>query len=131
MPGGEAIRATIADAAELLVGQPVADVPHRCCARSPSAFADRDAGGRGLQTFDLRTTVHAVTALESALLDLSGQALGVPVAELLGDGPAARPACRCSATSSTSATPTATDLPYLREHRRAPTTGSGSAARRR
>ena len=26
-------------------------------------FADRDSGGRGLQTFDLRTTVHAVTAL--------------------------------------------------------------------
>ena len=49
-------------------------------------FGDRDAGGRGLQTFDLRTTVHAVTALESALLDLPGQARGVPVAELLGDG---------------------------------------------
>src|SRR5690606_41691571 len=46
----------------------------------------RDAGGRGLQTFDQRTTVHAVTALESALLDLLGQQLGVPVAELLGDG---------------------------------------------
>jgi glucarate dehydratase len=50
------------------------------------AFADRDAGGRGAQTFDLRTTVHAVTGLESALLDLMGQHLGVPVAELLGDG---------------------------------------------
>ena len=49
-------------------------------------FAHRDAGGRGLQTFDLRTTVHAVTAVESALLDLHGQFLGVPVAELLGDG---------------------------------------------
>src|SRR6202041_464560 len=49
-------------------------------------FADRDAGGRGLQTFDLRTTIHAVTALEAALLDLLGQFLGVPVAALLGDG---------------------------------------------
>ena len=47
---------------------------------------DRDAGGRGLQTFDLRTTVHAVTALESALLDLVGQVEGLPVAELLGQG---------------------------------------------
>jgi glucarate dehydratase len=28
---------------------------------------------RGLQTFDLRTTVHAVTAVESAPLDLLGQ----------------------------------------------------------
>src|SRR6202041_1339033 len=49
-------------------------------------FADRDAGGRGQQTFDMRITVHAVTAIESALLDLLGQFLGVPVAALLGEG---------------------------------------------
>src|SRR5207237_3280883 len=49
-------------------------------------FADRDAGGRGQQTFDLRTTIHAVTAVECALLDLQGQHLGVPVAALLGEG---------------------------------------------
>jgi glucarate dehydratase len=39
-----------------------------------------------LQTFDLRTTIHALTAVESALLDLLGQHLGVPVAALLGEG---------------------------------------------
>jgi glucarate dehydratase len=49
-------------------------------------FAERDAGGRGLQTFDLRTAIHAVTAIESALLDLAGRFLGVPVAALLGEG---------------------------------------------
>ena len=49
-------------------------------------FADRDAGGRGLQTFDHRITIHAVTAVESALLDLLGQFLDVPVAALLGEG---------------------------------------------
>src|SRR4030095_7806268 len=49
-------------------------------------FADRDAGGRGIQTYDLRTTIHAVTAIECALLDLLGQFLGVPVAALLGEG---------------------------------------------
>ena len=48
-------------------------------------FADRDAGG-GLQTFDLRTTIHVVTGIEAALLDLLGQHLGVNVASLLGDG---------------------------------------------
>ncbi len=85
VPGGEAIRATIAQAGESLLGQPVAR--YKSLLRGVAAvFADRDAGGRGLQTFDLRTTVHAVTALESALLDLHGQHLGVPVAELLGDG---------------------------------------------
>ena len=50
------------------------------------AFAARDNEGRGLQTFDLRIAIHAVTAVESALLDLLGQFLGVPVAALLGDG---------------------------------------------
>ncbi len=54
--------------------------------RARQAFADRDSAGRGLQTFDLRVAVHAITALESSLLDLLGQHLGVPVAALLGDG---------------------------------------------
>ena len=49
-------------------------------------FGARDAGGRGQQTFDLRTTVHAVTAVEAALFDLLGQYLNVPVAALLGEG---------------------------------------------
>ncbi|GAB3443202.1 enolase C-terminal domain-like protein [Actinophytocola sediminis] len=85
VPGGEAIRRTIADAADLLVGQPVAGYA-RLLRTVAETFADRDAAGRGGQTFDQRTTVHAVTALESCLLDLLGQHLGVPVAELLGDG---------------------------------------------
>ncbi len=49
-------------------------------------FGDRDAAGRGQQTFDQRVTIHAMTAVESALLDLLGQFRGVPVAALLGDG---------------------------------------------
>jgi glucarate dehydratase len=79
-----------------------------------AAFADRDAGGRGLQTFDLRTTVHAVTAVESALLDLHGQFLGVPVAELLGDGQQ-RDAVPMLGYLFYVGNPDATDLPYLRE----------------
>jgi len=51
-----------------------------------NAFADRYACGRGIQTFDLRTTVHAVAAIEAAVLDLLGQFLGVPVAALPGEG---------------------------------------------
>jgi glucarate dehydratase len=84
-PGGEAIRATVAEAGERMVGKSIA--LYRSLLRDTAVtFADRDRGGRGEQTFDLRTTVHAVTALESALLDLVGQHLGVPVAELLGEG---------------------------------------------
>src|SRR5918994_4781336 len=85
VPGGEKIRTTIEEAGTLITGKPVAR--YRSLLREVAAeFADRDAGGRGLQTFDLRTTVHAVTAVESALLDLQGQHLGVPVAALLGEG---------------------------------------------
>ncbi|GAA2344120.1 enolase C-terminal domain-like protein [Saccharopolyspora halophila] len=85
VPGGEPIRGTLEEAADLVVGEPVARV--RSVLREVHArFADRDSGGRGAQTFDLRITVHAVTAIESAMLDLLGKHLGVPVAELLGDG---------------------------------------------
>jgi glucarate dehydratase len=85
VPGGEKIATTIRDATPLLVGQPLAHC--RSLLQSISrTFEGLDSGGRGLQTFDLRTTVHAVTGLESALLDLLGQHLGVPVAELLGEG---------------------------------------------
>jgi glucarate dehydratase len=113
VPGGEAIRATIADAAELLVGQPV--VRHRSLLREVAArFAHRDVAGRGVQTFDLRTTVHAVTALESALLDLVGQAQGVPVAELLGQGQQ-RSAVPMLGYLFYVGDPDRTDLPYLRE----------------
>jgi glucarate dehydratase len=85
VPGGEKIRATLQEAHELVVGQNLGNVQAVLQAMRVR-FADRDAGGRGLQTFDLRTTIHAITAVESALLDLLGQHLGVPVAALLGEG---------------------------------------------
>ena len=85
VPGGEAIRRTVEEAGEALVGRSVAELASAL--RGVAAgFGHRDAAGRGSQTFDLRVTVHAVTGLESALLDLLGQHLGVPVAELLGEG---------------------------------------------
>jgi glucarate dehydratase len=85
VPGGEKIRATLEDSTALVVGQSIGNLQAIMRAMG-ERFAERDAGGRGLQTFDLRTTIHAVTAVESALLDLLGQHLGVPVAALLGEG---------------------------------------------
>jgi glucarate dehydratase len=85
VPGGEAIARTLEDARELVVGQEIGAY-RSVLRRVGEAFAGRDAGGRGAQTFDLRVTIHAVAALECALLDLMGQFLGVPMAELLGDG---------------------------------------------
>ena len=85
VPGGENIRRTLEDTRELIVGATIGDV-QRLLGAIRGCFADRDAGGRGLQTFDLRTTIHVVTAIECALLDLLGQHLGLPVAALLGEG---------------------------------------------
>ncbi len=85
VPGGEKIRATLQDASELVVGKSIGN-EQAVLNEMRVRFADRDAGGRGLQTFDLRTTIHAITAVESAMLDLLGQHLGVPVAALLGEG---------------------------------------------
>jgi glucarate dehydratase len=85
VPGGEKIRQTLEDASPLVVGQGIGR-GNAILNDMRRAFADRDAGGRGLQTFDLRTTIHALTAVESALLDLMGQHLGLPVADLLGEG---------------------------------------------
>ncbi|MEP6739853.1 MAG: enolase C-terminal domain-like protein [Caldimonas sp.] len=85
VPGGAAIGGVVDDAAPGLVGERIGD-QKRLLGDVQRRFADRDSGGRGAQTFDLRTTVHAVAGLECALLDLLGQHLGVPVAALLGDG---------------------------------------------
>ena len=70
---------------ELVVGRRVGEMNDLLQAME-SRFAALDAGGRGNQTFDQRVMIHALTAVESAFLDLMGQALGVPVAKLLGDG---------------------------------------------
>jgi glucarate dehydratase len=85
VPGGERIRQTLEEARELVVGQPIGQY-NGILNAIRRTFADRDTGGRGLQTFDLRVAIHTVTAVEAALLDLLGQFLEVPVAALLGTG---------------------------------------------
>ncbi|MBN0509353.1 glucarate dehydratase, partial [Pseudomonas aeruginosa] len=76
IPGGEKIRQTLEDAIPLVVGKTLGEYKNVLGAVR-NQFADRDAGGRGLQNFDLRTTIHVVTGIEAALLDLLGQHLGV------------------------------------------------------
>ncbi len=85
VPGGNLIRQTLDEARPLVIGQSIASY-NAILNKIRMEFADRDSGGRGQQTFDLRTMIHAVTAIEAALLDLLGQHLGVPVAALLGEG---------------------------------------------
>uniref|UniRef100_A0AAU3HU37 glucarate dehydratase n=1 Tax=Streptomyces sp. NBC_01393 TaxID=2903851 RepID=A0AAU3HU37_9ACTN len=113
VPGGEKITRTLRDAGSLVLGAKVGDY-QRVLREIGDRFGDRDAGGRGTQTFDLRTTVHAVTAVESALLDLLGQHLDVPVAALLGDG-RQRDRVRVLGYLFFVGDPDRTDLPYVRE----------------
>lgn len=88
--GGERITDRLNAWKELVVGKPigqyrkiVSDLSFRHTARS---FGD----GEGLAQLDLKKmlsfVVHAEGAVESALLDLMGQHLGVPVCDLLGPG---------------------------------------------
>jgi len=85
VPGGERILHILEASRPLVVGREISsanEILHQVRQR----FASEDQAGRGAETFDLRTTVHAVTAIECALLDLMGQFLGVSVASLLGEG---------------------------------------------
>jgi glucarate dehydratase len=85
VPGGEKIRRVLEAARELVESQPIA--AYRAVLNSVrERFASEDTAGRGVQTFDQRIAIHAVTAIESAMLDLLGQFLGLPVCDLLGDG---------------------------------------------
>lgn len=85
VPGGEKIKQVLEESKELVVGQKIASY-NSVLNRIQERFVQLDSQGRGIQTFDQRTTVHAVTAVEAALLDLLGQFLDVPAAALLGDG---------------------------------------------
>ncbi|MFV0440234.1 MAG: enolase C-terminal domain-like protein [Lachnospirales bacterium] len=85
VPGVGAVSETLKESIKYVVGSPIGSYKS-ILNKLRMVFADRDKGGRGLQTFDTRTTIHVVAAIESAFLDLLGKYLNVPVAELLGDG---------------------------------------------
>jgi glucarate dehydratase len=85
VPGGEKIRQTLEEAILVVVGRSVGEYK-AVVDEMARRFGERDAGGRGIQTFDQRTAIHAMTAVEAAMLDLLGQELGKPVADLLGTG---------------------------------------------
>ncbi|WP_143462153.1 enolase C-terminal domain-like protein [Levilactobacillus enshiensis] len=85
VPGGEKITDILLHSKELVVGKTLGEYKG-VLQTMRDKFSYLDAGGRGQQTFDQRTTIHAVTAVETAFLDLLGKHLHVPVAALLGDG---------------------------------------------
>lgn len=85
VPGGEKITQTLEASKEIVVGSTIGEYKNTLN-KVRAKFKDLDKGGRGNQTFDQRITIHAVTAIETAFLDILGKYLHVPVAALLGDG---------------------------------------------
>lgn len=85
VPGGDKITKALEKTKELVVGTSIGDYKNTLLKIQKSMQGDKE-DVRGQQTFDLRTGVHVVTAIEAPLLDLLGKHLGVPVASLLGEG---------------------------------------------
>lgn len=85
VPGGEKIRRVLEESRALVEGRSIAAYREVLNAVR-ERFAGEDTSGRGMQTFDQRTTIHAITAIETPMLDLLGQFLGLPVCDLLGEG---------------------------------------------
>lgn len=86
VPGGEKITKALEDIKDLVVGTSIADYKQTLNKVRSWLSSNIKDDVRGLQTFDLRVGVHAVTAVEAPLLDLLGKYLEVPAAALMGDG---------------------------------------------
>lgn len=112
VPGGEKIHSALENSKPLVLGSSIG--AYKDTLRRVRASLPTDEDVRGQQTFDLRTGVHVITALEAPLLDLLGQYLGVPVASLLGDGKQ-RDAVNVLGYLFYIADPNKSTLPYLRE----------------
>ncbi|MCM8609456.1 MULTISPECIES: enolase C-terminal domain-like protein [Lactiplantibacillus] len=85
VPGGEKITETLNASKDLVINESIGNYK-AALQKIRSKFSYLDQGGRGNQTFDQRIMVHALTAIETAFLDLLGKHFHVPVAALLGDG---------------------------------------------
>lgn len=86
VPGGQKITKALEDVKHLVEGTSVGAYKNTLKQVNDWLTMYIQDDVRGQQTFDLRTGVHVVTAVEAPLLDLLGQYLEVPAAALLGDG---------------------------------------------
>ena len=85
VPGGEKIRAALEKVKPLVLGAPIGAWKNTLL-NIAGALSGGEEDVRGNQTFDLRTGVHVLAAVEAPLLDLLGKYLEAPVAALLGEG---------------------------------------------
>lgn len=86
VPGGEKITKALEDSAKLVVGTSIGAYKNTLVRVKERLEQSGETDVRGNQTFDQRTGVHVLTAIEAPMLDLLGKYLEVPAAALLGDG---------------------------------------------
>lgn len=85
VPGGQKITRGLEDSRSLVLGQSIGNYK-QVLLNVKKALETGEPDMRGNQTYDLRTGVHVLTAIEAAFLDLLGKYMEVPVARLLGEG---------------------------------------------
>ncbi|MDN3525774.1 enolase C-terminal domain-like protein [Halomonas sabkhae] len=113
IPSSDGILKGLEQCRELVEGSRVNDVK-QTLNRVRLLLASNGREERGRQTFDLRVAVHVITAIESALFDLFGQAMGMPVADLLGQYGRQRDEVEALGYLFLLGDPDKTDLPYPR-----------------
>ena len=129
VPGGQKITAALEAVEHLVIGSSIGDYKQTLTKVRNWLNENIKDDVRGLQTFDLRTGVHVVTAIEAPLLDLLGKFLDVPAAALMGDG-IRESACASSLICSTSET-ARRPIFLTRKSRMQIATGTDCATRRR
>lgn len=115
--GGEHIRQALENYKSAVIGRHIGDYRNIIRELKSMVWCENENNGQGIQELDLKNlcfVVHAETAVESALLDLLGQYMDLPVASLLGDGKQ-RDAVRMLGYLFYVEDKKKTDLPYIDE----------------
>ena len=86
VPGGKKITDVLESVKDLVIGTKLAEYKNTLLNVKNRLQSSTEEDVRGNQTFDQRTGIHVLTAIEAPLLDLLGKFLEIPVAMLLGDG---------------------------------------------
>lgn len=86
VPGGKKITDALNNCRELVIGTSLSEYKNMLLKVKKHLRTITGQDQRGNQTFDLRTGVHVLTAIEAPCLDLLGKFLEVPAAALMGDG---------------------------------------------
>ncbi len=111
IPSSEGILKGLEQCRSLVEGSAINNVK-RILNQCRLLLAGNGRESRGRQTFDLRVGVHVLTAIESALFDLFGQAMDMPVADLLGQYGRQRDEVEALGYLFLLGDPDRTDLPY-------------------